>query len=79
MNKSSLICTDLTKYYSHRLIFGNLTLTLNENSSVGIVGKNGSGKSTLIKVIAGIITPSKGEAALKTNLYLKIHSLSILV
>jgi heme exporter protein A len=65
MNKSSLICTDLTKYYSHRLIFGNLTLTLNENSSVGIVGKNGSGKSTLIKVIAGIITPSKGEAALK--------------
>jgi len=65
MNKSSLICTDLTKYYSHRLIFGNLTLTLNENSSVGIVGKNGSGKSTLIKVIAGIITPSKGEATLK--------------
>lgn len=65
MNTSSLICTNLTKYYSHRLIFGNLTLTLNENSSVGIVGKNGSGKSTLIKVIAGIISPSKGNVSLE--------------
>lgn len=64
MNKSSLICTDLTKYYSHRLIFGNLNLTLNENSSIGIVGKNGSGKSTLIKVIAGIVSPSKGDASI---------------
>jgi heme exporter protein A len=67
MNASSLICTNLTKYYSHRLIFGNLTLTLNENSSVGIVGKNGSGKSTLIKVIAGIISPSKGNMSLEIN------------
>jgi heme exporter protein A len=65
MTKSSLICSNLTKYYSHRLIFGNLELSLNENSSVGIVGKNGSGKSTLIKAIAGIITPSKGEIALR--------------
>lgn len=67
MNTSSLICTNLTKYYSHRLIFGNLTLTLNENSSVGIVGKNGSGKSTLIKVISGIISPSKGDMALEID------------
>ena len=67
MNTSSLICTNLTKYYSHRLIFGNLTLTLNENSSVGIVGKNGSGKSTLIKVIAGIISASKGDMSLDIN------------
>lgn len=67
MNTTSLICTNLTKYYSHRLIFGNLTLTLNENSSVGIVGKNGSGKSTLIKVIAGIISPSKGDMLLKID------------
>lgn len=64
MNKSSLICTDLTKYYSHRLIFGNLNLSLIEGSSIGIVGKNGSGKSTLIKVLAGIITPSKGSVNL---------------
>lgn len=61
MKKSSLVCTNLTKYYSHRLIFGNLGLMLNECSSIGIIGNNGSGKSTLIKAIAGIITPSKGD------------------
>lgn len=64
MKKSSLICTNVTKYFSHRLIFGNLNLSLSECSSIGIIGKNGSGKSTLIKVIAGIIGQSKGEISL---------------
>ncbi len=64
MTKSSLICTNVTKYFSHRLIFGNLNLSLSECSSIGIIGKNGSGKSTLIKVIAGIIGQSKGEISL---------------
>lgn len=64
MKKSSLICTNVTKYFSHRLIFGNVNFSLNECSSIGIVGKNGSGKSTLIKVISGIIAQSQGEVSL---------------
>lgn len=65
--KISLVCNDLTKYFSHRLIFGNVSISLNEQNSIGIVGKNGSGKSTLIKVIAGIITQSKGEIKLSVD------------
>lgn len=61
MKKSALVCSDLTKYFSHRLIFGNLNFSLRECQSIGIVGKNGSGKSTLVKVISGIICSSKGR------------------
>jgi len=65
--KISLVCNELTKYFSHRLIFGNVSISLNEQNSIGIVGKNGSGKSTLIKVIAGIISQSKGEIKLSVD------------
>jgi heme exporter protein A len=65
--KVSLVCNELTKYFSHRLIFGNVSISLNEQNSIGIVGKNGSGKSTLIKVIAGIISQSKGEIKLSVD------------
>lgn len=65
--KISLVCSELTKYYSHRLIFGNVSISLNEQNSIGVVGKNGSGKSTLIKVIAGIISQSKGDVRLSVD------------
>ena len=32
-------------------------------SMVGIVGANGSGKTTLMDLIAGLLTPTSGEAA----------------
>ena len=32
-----------------------------QGESVGIIGRNGSGKSTLLQLIAGTLTPSRGE------------------
>lgn len=61
IKNSTFKCKDLSKYFSHRLIFENLNFSLASGSSVGITGRNGSGKSTVIKVISGIIMPSKGE------------------
>ena len=61
MNNSSLHCTGLSKFYSHRLIFSKLDLSLVNGSSIGITGKNGSGKSTLIKIIAGLISATSGN------------------
>lgn len=67
MNNSSLSCSKISKYYFHRMIFGDINFSLNSGSSLGLTGKNGSGKSTLIKIIAGLISSSSGETSLTVN------------
>lgn len=39
----------------------DVSLTLKQGETLGIIGRNGVGKSTLLKVIAGIIAPDNGE------------------
>ena len=39
----------------------DISLTIRQGDSVGIVGRNGSGKSTLLKLIAGIHRPTSGH------------------
>jgi ABC-2 type transport system ATP-binding protein len=38
-----------------------VSFTVNQGESLGVVGPNGAGKSTLLQVLAGIITPSEGD------------------
>ena len=37
-------------------------LTIRSGEIVGLLGRSGSGKSTLLRIIAGLITPSSGDA-----------------
>src|SRR5207244_7826134 len=39
----------------------NVSLTIRNGESVGLIGRNGSGKSTLLKLIAGIHRPTSGR------------------
>jgi len=48
-------------YSSKKLLFKNLTLTINQGSIYGLLGKNGAGKSTLLKNMAGTLFPVEGE------------------
>ena len=58
---SILECRGLTKYYGAKHALENLTLTLPRGKIIGLLGPNGSGKSTLIKLIEGLLSPTKGE------------------
>ncbi len=42
-------------------LFRDLTFNLEPKSCIGIVGRNGLGKSSLLKVMLGLIKPSKGS------------------
>jgi ABC-type Mn2+/Zn2+ transport system ATPase subunit len=46
---------------SHFYAIKDLTLKIRSGECLGVIGKNGAGKSTLFKVIAGVLSPSKGE------------------
>jgi zinc transport system ATP-binding protein len=52
-------------YSSEDFILHNITLQIKRGQMVGIIGANGAGKSTLIKLILGILKPTKGQIYLK--------------
>lgn len=39
----------------------NISFTINDGEIVGYIGSNGAGKSTTIKMMTGILTPTRGE------------------
>lgn len=58
-----LNCQNLSKNYGGVLALNNVTLTLPEGKIIGLLGPNGSGKTTLLKIVAGLLTPTAGYAA----------------
>jgi NitT/TauT family transport system ATP-binding protein len=49
------------KASKERLVLDDVTLQLNENEIVGLLGRSGSGKSTLLRSIAGLVVPTEGH------------------
>lgn len=41
----------------------NVDFSVEEGAAVGVIGDNGTGKSTLLKIIAGVVAPTKGKVA----------------
>lgn len=48
-------------YNGESPVLMNISFTLKEGESLGILGPNGGGKSTLIKIIAGLLKPNSGD------------------
>jgi ABC-2 type transport system ATP-binding protein len=39
----------------------DVSFSVKEGSTLGLLGRNGSGKSTLLKIISGVLTPTTGQ------------------
>lgn len=52
------------KAVGEKLILDDVTMAFLPGAKIGMVGPNGAGKSTILKIMAGMDTPSNGEAAL---------------
>ena len=63
-----LTARNLSKHYGPRLLFDGITLGLNNDERVGLIGANGSGKSTLLKIFAGLEQPDEGELIARRGL-----------
>ena len=61
MSNYSLQLEKVTKIFGRRLIFKEVTKEYNTPGIYGITGANGTGKSTLVKIIAGVLSHSKGQ------------------
>lgn len=58
---SILKLKDIKSSYNGHVAIENISLEINENEYIFIVGENGSGKSTLVKTILGLHKQDKGE------------------
>ncbi len=62
------------KAHGDKVILDDVTLAFYPGAKIGVVGPNGAGKSTVLKIMAGMDTPSNGEARLSPD-----HTVGILL
>ncbi|WP_431709480.1 energy-dependent translational throttle protein EttA [Glutamicibacter uratoxydans] len=56
--------TKARKAVGDKVILDDVSMSFYPGAKIGVVGPNGAGKSTILKIMAGIDTPSNGEARL---------------
>ncbi|MFD0769370.1 ABC transporter ATP-binding protein [Bacillus sp. CGMCC 1.60114] len=61
MNDQILMTNDLTKKYKKHTSVDGLNLRIERGQIYGFLGPNGAGKTTTIRMLLGLITPTKGE------------------
>lgn len=64
--------TDLAKRYDKQFVVEDITLSIKQGEIVGLLGPNGAGKTTTLRMMAGVLPPTKGSVEidgknLKTN------------
>ncbi|UNX54026.1 energy-dependent translational throttle protein EttA [Georgenia sp. TF02-10] len=52
------------KAHGDKVILDDVTMSFLPGAKIGMLGPNGAGKSTILKIMAGLDTPSNGEARL---------------
>ena len=60
-------CTALSKSFSSRILFENISLGISEGERLGLIGRNGSGKTTLLKILSGRMDPDSGAVSMRRN------------
>lgn len=58
----AIVTRGLTKAFGHLVAVDDLTLTVPRGEIFGLLGPNGSGKTTTIRMLCGLLAPTRGEA-----------------
>jgi ATPase subunit of ABC transporter with duplicated ATPase domains len=75
------VMENLEKRYGPRVLYDGFSMIIRRGERWAVMGKNGAGKTTLLKMLAGALTPDRGEVRLGASLrmgYFAQQSLDVL-
>lgn len=67
MSSCTLNALHVGHRFGPRVLFREVSLSLESGQSLAVTGANGSGKSTLLRILAGLLTPSRGRVVLRVR------------
>jgi heme exporter protein A len=67
MNSISITANELSKDFNCNAVFKDISFFLSSPASLSITGKNGAGKSTLSKILAGLLSSTRGSIIYSVN------------
>jgi len=65
VSEVAIAARGLTKSYGERVVVDDLSLEVWSGEIFGFLGPNGSGKSTTIKMLCGLVEPTRGDASIR--------------
>lgn len=69
--------SNLTISYENKTAVEDISFEVPAGTSLGILGSNGAGKSSTLKILSGVITPSKGEVLIDGNSMTDFHEANV--
>lgn len=63
--KALIELKEITKSFGGNILFENVSLSVEQGETVGLVGANGSGKSVLFKILCGFESPDSGQVLIR--------------
>ena len=60
INKALITLTNVQMAWEHRRVLNDVSLTVHEHDFIAITGPNGGGKTTLLRIMLGLLKPSRG-------------------
>jgi ABC-type multidrug transport system ATPase subunit len=62
-----ITCKNIAKRYIKEVLFREFSFEFESGNQYVILGPNSSGKSTLLKIIGGVLAPTKGRVVFENN------------
>ena len=63
VSDATVVATDLSKWFGQKVAVSEVNCSFGPGVT-GLLGPNGAGKTTLLRVLAGLLSPSAGKAAI---------------
>jgi ATP-binding cassette subfamily F protein uup len=63
-----LSAESVSKSFSDKWLFKNVSIGISKGERVALVGVNGSGKSTLLNILSGIMPPDEGKVSVRKEI-----------